>query len=293
MDSRDQISINVLPDEVLLFIFRKLSAVQFITCIPLVCNRWLNIIVSDTHTLNQIGMYHMNVNNTVDFFFYKTELGKNLNFLPHTYRNVNTVRKAPISYSDTFYLCTQFSNIFGYIKTLVISGNLNTYVIEGFTYVNNITTIEFFDLKIQDCHVYTLLELGAVYPSVENVMYIQCFIHNLSGSHYLHNGFKRLKQFRMDHYFITQGLLEDLLNSHPTIETIILNDFSFLDDRWFDVLLKKLKGQRTIKNLCIHSPYVTDKRVNEFLATSNLFLDKSKVNIYRNKCGFPFSISID
>jgi len=287
-------SINVLPDEVLLSIFRKLTAVQFITSVPLVCTRWLNIIVSDTHTLNHIGMYHMNVNNSVDFFFYKSEeLENNLNCLPHTHHCLDhIVHKAPISYCDAFYLCTQYSNLFSYIKTLVISNNLNTYVIEGFTYVNNITTIEFFDVTLLDRHVYTLLELGAVYPSIENVMYVQCLIRNIGNQH-LHNGFKQLKQFRMDHYSITHGLLEDLLNSHPTIKTIVLNNFSFLNDRWFDVLIKKLKGRRTIKSLCIHSPYVTDKSVNQFLTTSNLFIDKSKVNIYRDKGDFPFSISID
>lgn len=294
MDSH-QFSINILPDEILLYIFRKLSASEFVASLPLVCRRWLSLIASDTFTLNRIGMHHTTVNSnaTVNFFslenYYDEQL---LNYSSDNYGHLlnNYSNKMNCSYSNIFYLCVQHSEIYSHIKTLVVSFNLFIYPTEGFTYLNNLTTLIFYDVNIQESDKYTLLELGSVYLSIENVSYIKFSLSIRMDLKYLHVGFKKLKRFHIDHFLVSNRLLEELLKTHSTLETIVFGHCTIDGDRWLDVLMDKLKGV-IVKRLSIHSSYFTDDCVNKFL-TSNLVPDKSKVNIYHDKVQIPFSITI-
>lgn len=294
MDYNNQYSIKKLPNELLLHIFRELSALQFVVSLPIVCEHWLNVIASDTYTLQRIGIHHMNKYNKVDFFYLKP---KRENYLSHClpeYRG-SSRRGTTLSYCNAFFLCTQFSQIFRHIKTLVISNSLSTYRIEGFTQVNNVTTLEFFKVEFHTNEPYILGELSSVYPCVENVLYVYCYFKDSFDKKFLHTGFKNLKRFRLDHHSITHLYLLDLLNDHDSIEEIEFNDFTQLNDLWIDILTNHLTvGGRKIKSLHMSSSYFTDKCVKKFLM-SNFFLDKSLVNIskYRNsKHEKKFSITL-
>lgn len=294
---RDRFTINELPDEILLIIFRKLSASELVTCLPVVCRRWSNLIASDAYTLKRVGMHHWNLNVTVTFFFLE-----NVHYDEHSLLHCSTDdyerlivcrdnQTTNVHYSNAFYLCTQYSEIFNHVETLVISSNLIVYPTEGFTYVNNLTTLVFYDVRIRETDLYTLTELGSVYSNIHNVLYIKCSLAVSIDLKFLHNGFKQLIRFRMDHHRVSDRFLDDLLKTHRTLETVVFGDCTVMGDRWIDVLADRLRG-RTVKSLSIHSSYFTDKCVNQFLLTSNLFLNKSNVNIDRDKVQIPFSITI-
>lgn len=290
MDHTNQRSfINKLPDEVLLNIFRKLSALQFVVSLPIVCEHWLNLIASDTYTLQNIGINHINSCKKVDFFYCKPRHEKYLLHCLPKYKGNG--RGTTLSYCNAFLLCTQFSQIFKHIKTLVISNSLSTYKIEGFTRVNNITTLEFFKVNFNESDSYTLEELSRVYPHIENVLYVCCCFKNGFDKKFLHSSFITLKRFRLDHYSIKQQFLIDLLKNHHYIEEIEFNDFSLLNDAWIDILTNHLTAVgRMIRSLTMSSSYFTNKCVNQFLKR-NLFLDKSMVNISKHrKNGKKFSI---
>lgn len=294
MDS-NQLSINELPDEILLIIFRNLSAFELVACLPVVCRRWSNLIALDTYTLKRVVMHHRNL--TVSFFFLKDVFYNDHSLFycsTDDYEHLIVIRDHQatdaIRYSNAFYLCTQYSEIFNHVETLVISSNLMVYPTNGFTYVNNLMTLLFYDVKIRETDLYTLTELGSVYSNVQNVLYIKCSLAVSIDLKFLHSGFKRLNRFRLDHHRASDRFLDDLLKTHRTLETIVFGDCTVMGDRWIDVLTNRLRG-RTVKNLSIHSSYFTNKCVDQFL-TSNMFLNKSEVNIGQDKVQIPFSITI-
>lgn len=293
----DQISINILPDEILLLIFRKLPATDFIVFVPQVCKRWSKIVTTDTCTLKQISMHHINMVGCVNFFFLINELDEQQIFdnLPHHCKNVCFNMFIDIEqmyhplYETAFFLCTQYSEVYKHIKTLLITSNLAIYLNHGFTYLNNLTTLMFHKVKILAKEEYTLIEFGKVYLNIQNVVYTECQFELALDKEFLYTGFKQLKRFRLDYYSVSHRLLEDLLKTHHKLKVIVL-DQCHIDDRWIDVLMDKLKGQ-TIKSINMHSLYLTDKCVDKLL-TSDLILDKSKINISRDVVQSPFSITI-
>lgn len=66
-------TIDELPNEMLLSIFRMLPAYDFIVTVPQVNKRWSDIIVSDKQTLTKIGIRHI-VNDKDIQFFYTSDL---------------------------------------------------------------------------------------------------------------------------------------------------------------------------------------------------------------------------
>lgn len=289
MDHNDQNYFDQMPDEIILYIFRSyVSPLQLVVSLPIVCERWLNIIASDTYTLQRIGIHHMNLCNQVDFF-YKPN---GLNHLAHCLPKNKNCQGTTVSYCNAFFLCTQFSQIFRHIHTLLISSSLSTYKIEGFTRVNNITTLEFFKLGISSKDLYTLRELSSVYPHVENLLYIDSYMSNHFDTQLLHCGFKSLKRFRFDHHSITHKFFGNLLHIHQNIEEIEFRHFIELDDHWIDILTKYLMIQgRKIKSLRMNGPYFTDNCLDQFMS-NNFFLDKSMVSISKNKMNRHFLITL-
>lgn len=62
-------TIDELPDELLLSIFRMLPASVFVVVVPRVSNRWSALIASDTQTLKKIGFYHLVDEQRIQFFY--------------------------------------------------------------------------------------------------------------------------------------------------------------------------------------------------------------------------------
>ncbi|XP_025411775.1 uncharacterized protein LOC112684454 isoform X1 [Sipha flava] len=285
---------NELPGEILLTIFRKLPAFDFITLLPLVCNRWAKLVASDVYTLKSVVMHHLN-SYGVFFFSIKGEA-----FIDWPSEKFEVYLRAYtqdplhplINYCDAFYLCTQFTEIYKHIKTLMISRNLSVYPTEGFTYIKNLTTLVFYEISLNEINKHTLLELGSVYANVNEVIYIKCRISCVLDLKCLHIGFKKLKRLRVDHFRVCDKFLDELLKTHRTLESVRLGHCTIMSDRWIDVLQIRLKGQRSIASLDMHSPYFTEKCVKEFLATDNFFLDKKLLKISFDSALYPFFISI-
>lgn len=286
----NQSSIHSLPDEILLLIFRKMSASELLISLPLVCKRWSKLIASDSYTLKHVGMHHVNKKNSVQFFFLK-HFHEMFHLVSNDFQWLLSSNCMQVDYTSAFYLCTQYSEIYEQIKILVISHNLHTYLTNGFTYINNLTTLIFYDVKFEKKDQYTLTEIGSVYSNVQSVLYIKCLFTNQINLNDMHNNFKQLKHFRLDHYSITHRLLEDLLTTHSFLKTIAFGGFTMTGDRWIDALTSKLKG-RTIKSLNMNCPYFTDKCVNTFLI-SNFVPDKFKVIINGNKQEIPFFLTLN
>lgn len=297
VDGRPPGCIQLLPDEMLLDIFRRLSASDLLISVAFVCQRWLKLVVSDSRTLKRVGMAHfLSGPRAVQFFFDDDDERMLFRRTPDEFDQLlfSDPRTSCVDYTKAFYLCTQYSELYEQISTLVISTSLRVYPTEGFTYVNGLTTLVFFRVAFAKKDLYTLTELGSVYSAVENVSYIGCRMFGSDAgifAQHLHGNFKRLKRFRMDHYSISHRLLEDLLTAHRhTLETVVLGDFTILGDRWIDVLTTKLRG-RTLLSLSMHSSYFTDKCVASFL-TSDFITDKSTVIINNDKVATPFSLTI-
>lgn len=304
-----RVSINALPDEILLYVFRSLSATEFVATLPLVCDRWSRIIASDACTLKRVGMHHVNANTAVEFFYFRDENERSLMF--HWPSDdyaalilrcgdgqsaggpVTSARQ--ISYTNAFYLCAQYAEICGHLAALVISSNLSVYATDGFTYVDRLTTLVLHGVRIREADQYTLAELGTVYFNVLDVMYVKCSLASRFDLKFLHIGFGQLRRFRADHNAIGVRFLEDLLHAHQgTLETAVLGDCTVTGDRWIDVLSDKLRG-RTINRLSMHSAYFTDRCVNKFLTSADLVLpsDRSNVTIDNDLRRISFSIDID
>lgn len=297
----DELSINELPNEILLMIFRNLSASEFVTCLPLVCKRWLQIITSDVYTLKRIGMHHANGDKIVKFFYIdndKNIYGKHSIFENWSDKYERLIAYRPylttdgVSYSNAFYLCARYSEIFKHVETLVVSSYLDVYHTQGFTYLNNIKTLVFAHMKIENTDHHAITELGSVYSNIQNVMYVGCFISSSVSLKFLYNGFKLLKQFRLSSFRINHRFLDKLLKTHPTLETIVFDDCTIMSDKWINVLEDRLKG-RTVKSLRIHSSYFTSNCVSRFLSMSDLFIDVSNVKIIHDrKFKIPFSMTL-
>jgi len=307
----DRLSIDALPDEVLLCIFRTLPAIEFVATLPLVCDRWSRIIASDACTLKRIGMHHANATAAVKFFYFRDKSERSLMFHwpsdefaarllqgnyddSHDRRGVGG-RVRRVGYANTFYLCARFAEIYGHITMLVISSNLSVYATDGFTYVDRLTTLVLYGVRIRKADQYTLAELGNVYLNMMDVVYVKCSLSSSFDLKFLHAGFGQLRRFRADHNAVGVRFLEDLLHSHRgTLETIVLGDCTVTGDRWIDVLSDKLRG-RTINRLSMHSAYFTDRCVNQFLASADLVLpdDRSNVTIDSDLSRISFSIDID
>lgn len=71
-------TIDELPNEMLLSIFRMLPAYDFIVTVPQVNKRWSDVIVSDKQTLTKIGIRHV-VNDKYIQFFYTNDQTIHLN----------------------------------------------------------------------------------------------------------------------------------------------------------------------------------------------------------------------
>lgn len=308
MDS-DRLSIDALPDEILLCVFRMLTATEFVVTLPLVCDRWSRIIASDACTLKRVGMHHVNASAAVEFFYFRDENERSLMF--HWQSDEYTARLVQyshdqfddsgiggptrrIGYANAFYLCAQYAEICGHITTLVISSNLCTYATEGFTYVDCLTTLVLHGVRIREADQYTLAELGTVYCNVTDVMYLKCSLASRFDLKFLHSGFGQLRRFRADHNSVGVRFLEDLLYAHRgTLETVVLGDTTVTGDRWIDVLSERLRG-RTINRLNMHSAYFTERCVNRFLTSADLILpdDRSNVTIDSELSRISFSIDI-
>lgn len=303
--------INALPDEILLCVFRTLSATDFVATLPLVCDRWSRIIASDACTLKRVGMHHENATGAVEFFYFHHESERSLMFHwpsdeyaarllqcssedSHDRLGVgSSVRR--LDYANAFYLCARYEEIFGRVTTLVISSNLSVYATDGFTYVDRLTTLVLHGVRIRETDQYTLTELGTVYFNVVDVMYVKCSLASRFDLKFLHAGFGQLRRFRADHNAVGVRFLEDLLHAHRgTLETVVLGDCTVTGDRWIDVLSDKLRG-RTINRLSMHSAYFTERCVNRFLTSADLVLpdDRSKVTIDSDLRRISFSIDID
>lgn len=305
MMDEDQLSIDALPDEILLNIFRMLSAKEFVVYMPLVCEKWSRIIASDSCTLQRIGMYHENLTGTVEFFYFRDELKRSEMFhwpiddfiqllLQASKENL---KSWPVAYEDVFYACTRYAEIYKHIATLVISSPLSVYAAQGFTYVDRLTMLVFHCVKFREQDQYTLAELGAVYANVLDVIYVKCSVDPRFDLKFLHSGFRCLRRFRADHYSLNIHFLDYLLYTHrQTLETVELRDCKVTGDQWINVLSQRLRG-RTINRLTMCSPYFTAKRVKQFMATTDLVLpdDKSNVIIDNIRIGsrIEFFINID
>lgn len=294
-DNPQRTVMNELPDEILLTIFRELSTFDFVTLLPLVCNRWAKLVASDVYTLKSVVMHHLN-SFGVNFFslegdedFFDWMSGE---FEMYLCAYVKRPLDPVIKYSDAFYLCTQYTEISKHIKTLMISRNLYVYLTEGFTYIKHLTTLVFYEISFNERTKRTLLELGSVYENIKDVLYVKCRVANAMDLKCLHIGFKNLKRLRVDNYRVCDKFLDELLKTHPTLESVRLGDCTIMSDRWLDVLLDRLKGQRFIASLDMCSPYFTETCVNKFLATDHLFLDKKLVRISFDSSLCPFFISI-
>lgn len=306
MDDDDQLSIDTLPDEILLNIFRMLSAKEFVVYMPLVCEKWSQIIASDSCTLQQIGMYHENLTGTVEFFYFWDERKRSEMFHWPIDDFVQLLLQAskenlkswPVIYEDVSYACTRYAEIYKHIATLVISSSLSVYATQGFTYVDRLTMLVFHGVRFREQDQYTLAELGTVYANVLDVIYVKCSVDSRFDLKFLHSGFRRLRRFRADIKSLDINFLDDLLHTHrQTLETVDLRDFKVTDDlQWINVLSQRLRG-RTINRLTMLSPYFTAKRVKQFMTTADLVLpdDKSNVIIDNIQIGSrnEFFINID
>jgi len=306
----DRLSINALPDEILLCIFRSLSATEFVATLPLVCDRWSRIIASDACTLKRVCMHHANASAAVEFIYFRDESERSLMFhwpsdeysawlLQYSYDQYDDsgiggpVRR--VGYANAFYLCARYAEICGHITTLVISSNLCVYATDGFTYFDCLTTLVLHGVRIREADQYTLAELGTVYFNVTDVMYLKCSLASRFDLKFLHAGFGKLRRFRADHNAVGVRFLEDLLHAHRgTLETVVLGDSTVTGDRWIDVLSDRLRG-RTINRLSMHSLYFTERCVNRFLTSTDLILpdDRSNVTIDNELSRISFSIDID
>lgn len=305
MDDDDQLSIDTLPDEILLNIFRMLSAKEFVVYMPLVCEKWSQIIASDSCTLQQIGMYHENLTGTVEFFYFWDERKRSEMFHWPIDDFVQLLLQAskenlkswPVIYEDVSYACTRYAEIYKHIATLVISSSLSVYATQGFTYVDRLTMLVFHGVRFREQDQYTLAELGTVYANVLDVIYVKCSVDSRFDLKFLHSGFRCLRRFRADHYSLNIHFLEYMLHTHrQTLETVELRDCKVTGDQWINVLSQKLRG-RTINRLTMLSPYFTAKRVKQFMTTADLVLpdDKSNVIIDNIQIGsrIEFFINID
>lgn len=294
---RDQISLNILPDEILVSIFRMFPASEFVTSLPFVCKRWMELITADTYTLKRVGMHHSNSIKTVKFFYLENEycdhnlLTSQRNFFQRLLSHEGDLTVS-VEYSKAFYLCTVYSEIFEYIKILVISAHVSIYETQGFTHLDpcGLTTLVLYDTKINLKDQSILSELGDVYPNIENVLYVMCGLSNQVEFKFLHCGFKNLKRFRFDHYTVNHRYLIDLLKTHHDIKTIYFDACMPMGDRWIDALTHELKG-RSIQSLSMCSPYFTEIVLNQFLE-SDLILDRSKVYINNIENPIPFYMNI-
>lgn len=303
------LSINALPDEILLCVFRTLSATEFVATLPLVCDRWSRIVASDACTLKRIGMHHANSTANVEFFYFRDENERSLMF--HWPSDEYAARLLQcgdshgaggpvtpvkrVGYANAFYLCARYAEICGHVAALVISSNLSVYATDGFTYVDRLTTLVLHGVRIREVDQYTLAELGTVYINVLDVVYVKCSLASRFDLKFLHSGFGQLRRFRVDHNAVGVRFLEDLLHAHRgTLETVVLGDCTVTGDRWIDVLSDRLRG-RTINRLSMHSAYFTDRCVNRFLTSTDLVLpdDRSKVTIDSALSRISFSIDID
>lgn len=295
-ETDNQNSINKLPDEMLLLIFRNVPAKVFITVLPFVCKRWWRLIKTDTFTLKQIAMVHSNHSNprpVVDYFYTGPAFDNYMHLPPATVKDLMTYKNSRLihEYSDAVYSCIRYSdNFYKHISVLEIKCNLGIYPTAGFTYLENLTTLIFCEVSVKLHSVITFAELSSVYPNIQNITYIECTFSTLIDLTFLHYNFRNLRRFRLDHHVASDRFLENLLNTNHDLETIIFRNCVISGDRWLDILLDKLKG-RTITNLSIHSPYFTFKGVYEFLRTDTLKLNKSKVNISNDQAAIvPFHI---
>lgn len=292
----DKINVNVLPNEILVSIFRMLPASEFVSSVPFVCKRWMELIAADKLTLKRIGMHHSNSNGTVKFFYFDNEFCDNNFFTSHSrfFDCLLSNKGLPVSvkYSKAFYWCTIYPEFFEYIKVLVITTNLKIYETQGFTHLNplSLTTLVLYETKMFLMQQSVLTELADIYPNIENVLLVKCFMSNQIAFEHLHSGFKNLKRFRFDHYTVNHNSLRDLLRTHLGIKTIYFGSCLPMGDIWIDVLMAELKG-RTIQDLSMSSPYVSESAINNIL-TSGLILDHSKVKINKVENPVPFYITI-
>ncbi|VVC35238.1 Hypothetical protein CINCED_3A003192, partial [Cinara cedri] len=125
-----------------------------------------------------------------------------------------------------------------------------------FTHLKNLTTLIFSNINFKSHTQESLYELGQVYSNIQNLAYIECNFPNVIDMTFLHRGFRHLKQFRLDHKIASDRFLQNLLNINHDLETIIFRNCIVTGDRWFDVLVNKLKG-RSITSLSIHSQNFT------------------------------------
>lgn len=300
MADDDHLSINALPDEMLLRVFRTLSATDFVATLPLVCDRWSRIIASDVCTLKRIGMHHANAFGAVEFFYFRdeSELSLMFHWPPDEFErlyDVQTWLRPRVSYANAFYLCARYAEICGRVAALIITSDLSVYVTDGFTYVDRLTTLVLHGVRIGGVDQYTLAELGTVYVNVLDVAYVKCMLSVQFDLKFLHAGFGRLRRFRVDHNAVGSRFLDDLLHTHRhTLDTVVFGDCTVTGDQWIDVLAERLRG-RTIRSLTMHSKYFTDRCVNRFLATADLVLpdDRSNVTIDGDLGRISFSIHVD
>ncbi|XP_050429939.1 uncharacterized protein LOC126839047 [Adelges cooleyi] len=291
MDSGKLANLDTLPNDVLLIILRQTSATDFVYSLPVVCDRWANLISSDTHTLNRIGVWQHPLSK-VSFFYLRY---KNEHLINHTVKEHEQLFRSGevlqmIDYTCVFELSIQYFTIYEHLKTLVISNSLQTYRTQGFLWLDHLVALTFYDVKICDSDMYTLNELSSVYPNVQNLSYVNCRLSIQTNMNFLHSGFKKLKRFRMDHYSISDRTLKTILTIHPDLETIVFKLCTLMSDSWLETIMDHL-GERKIINLEIHSSYFTDKCVEKFLA-SKVVTNTSNVHIYKNKHDDPFSITM-
>ncbi|XP_050547537.1 uncharacterized protein LOC126909157 [Daktulosphaira vitifoliae] len=282
-------SLNKMPDEVLLIVFRYTSAADFVTSLPVVCDRWAELVLSDTHTLNRIGI-QQHPYGQVSFFYLHN---KYEHLIDHTAKeHENLFHFAHnfqlIDYSHVFELSIQYSNIYLHLKTLVISNSLQAYRTEGFICLNNLSEITFYNIHIRETDCYTLTELSSVFSNVQNVSYVNCRFSAQIEQDYLHNFFKNIKRFRMDHYSVSDRMLKKLLTSHPQLIKIIFAMCTVMSDGWLEEIMDNL-GRRTVVYLEIHSSYFTDKCIAKFLH-SKVVTDLSKIHIHKDKHDIPFKL---
>lgn len=306
-------SIDALPDEILLNILRMLPATEFVVHMPLVCEKWSRIIASDSCTLKRVGMHHANLARCVEFFYFRDERERSemfhwpiddfgqllqtfaeLRYGDHKYRDCLTRQ---VVYENVFYACTRYAEICQHIATLVISSTLSVYATQGFTYVDRLTMLVFHSVRFREQDQYTLAELGAVYANVLDVIYVKCAVAPRFDLKFLHGGFRCLRRFRADHNFLNIHFLDDLLHTHrQTLETVELRDCMVTGDQWINVLSERLRG-RTVNRLIMRSSYFTEKCVKQFLTTADLVLPDDRSNVIIDNSGIgsriSFSINID
>lgn len=290
-DNPQQLIINKLPDEILLTIFRKLSTNEFVMVLPLVCTRWAKVVASDVCTLKSVVMHHCN---TDELFFVPTKDEDFINWPAEKFEIIlNSSLKGShplIEYSNAFFICLEYIRIYKHIKTLMISQNVS--IIPSIDNVLNLTTLVFYGVSFYQKNVYPLSELGRVYVNISDVLYINCRLFYATELDFLHAGFKKLKNIRVDHSNMSDTFLDELLETHHTLESVKLGYCTIMSDRWIDVLLDRLKGKRFIASLDMCSPYFTKSCVNKFLETNDLFLDKKLIKIQFDSALHPFFISI-